>query len=250
MTDAQFRPLKSDRRPLYVQAIETLREMIEAGEYKAGDLLPSEEELARLLAISRSTLREAMGHLESGGLIVRKQGVGTYVTERTEPAVSGGLEDLETFRSLTLKAGLKAQLAERRVESHAATSELAEPLGVDVGSELVRIEVVEMIEDHRSAYLDTYVPVHVAGLDQIKSYDGSIIDYLCQHESKELSHTRSEIYAVDAGPQIAKRLQIPVGKSVLNLIETYFDKGDNPIALSNNHFLTENFRYVVVRRRS
>ena len=54
-----------DRRPLYMQAIDAITEMIESGDLKTGSQLPPEEDFAVQLGISRSTLREALGHLET-----------------------------------------------------------------------------------------------------------------------------------------------------------------------------------------
>jgi len=87
-----------DRRPLYVQAIDALTNMIETGQLKTGAQLPPEDELAKRLGISRSTLREALGHLESHGLIARRQGIGTFVSIPTGPGFFGGLQRLEPFR--------------------------------------------------------------------------------------------------------------------------------------------------------
>ena len=87
-----------DRRPLYVQAIDALTNMIETGQLKTGAQLPPEDELAKSLGISRSTLREALGHLESHGLIARRQGIGTFVSIPTGPGFFGGLQRLEPFR--------------------------------------------------------------------------------------------------------------------------------------------------------
>ena len=61
-----------DRRPLYIQAIEAITERIESGELEPGSQLPPEDVLASSLGISRSTLREALGHLETHGLIARR----------------------------------------------------------------------------------------------------------------------------------------------------------------------------------
>ncbi len=67
--------------PLYSQLVSIVKRNISAGTLSAGDLLPSETELCKTFDISRSTVRQAIGALESDGLVVRKQGRGTYVAE-------------------------------------------------------------------------------------------------------------------------------------------------------------------------
>jgi DNA-binding LacI/PurR family transcriptional regulator len=57
---------------------------IAAGEFRPGDVLPSEHELAEAMSVSRTTVRQTLGDLEREGLVLRVQGKGTFVAERTE----------------------------------------------------------------------------------------------------------------------------------------------------------------------
>lgn len=61
-----------------------LRNAIVTGRWSAGSMLPSERELLAEFGISRATLRDALNSLCNEGLIIRKQGSGTYVAETTE----------------------------------------------------------------------------------------------------------------------------------------------------------------------
>jgi GntR family transcriptional repressor for pyruvate dehydrogenase complex len=61
---------------------EQIRGFIEQGPLKAGDRLPSEAELARQLGVSRSVVREALGRLETMGLLSSRQGRGSFVGNR------------------------------------------------------------------------------------------------------------------------------------------------------------------------
>ena len=63
--------------PLYSQLVSIIKRNISAGTLEPGALLPSEAELCRTFDVSRSTVRQAIGALESEGLVVRKQGRGT-----------------------------------------------------------------------------------------------------------------------------------------------------------------------------
>src|SRR5690606_9439113 len=67
--------------PLHIQTEELLRTIIKQPEYVEGKLLPNEIELAKQLAISRSTLRQVLNKLVYEGLLVRKKGIGTKVSE-------------------------------------------------------------------------------------------------------------------------------------------------------------------------
>src|SRR3712207_6025952 len=70
-------------RPRYVaayqQIADELARRIGSGEFKTGDRLPTERELSAQLSVSRLTIRAALDRLAQRGVIVRRQGSGTYV---------------------------------------------------------------------------------------------------------------------------------------------------------------------------
>jgi GntR family transcriptional regulator len=72
--------------PYYRQVVDQLAELIRSGRLEAGSQLPSVRELARRLLVSLITIRRAYADLEAVGLIVRRQGQGTFVAEEVEVA--------------------------------------------------------------------------------------------------------------------------------------------------------------------
>jgi GntR family transcriptional regulator len=67
--------------PLHAQAEILLRKLIEEEEYQNGKILPNEVELAKMIAISRTTLRQAITKLVFEGLLARKKRTGTKVAQ-------------------------------------------------------------------------------------------------------------------------------------------------------------------------
>ena len=82
--------------PLYSQLVSIIKRNISAGTLAPGALLPSEAELCRTFDVSRSTVRQAIGELGSEGLVVRKQGRGTFVAE---PKMRRRTENVYSFTS-------------------------------------------------------------------------------------------------------------------------------------------------------
>ena len=80
--------------PYYIQLLEILKGKISSGEWKPGDKLPSEPELCEIYGVSRTVVRQALQEMEYDGLIARKKGVGTFITE---PKIDGQ-PDPETDR--------------------------------------------------------------------------------------------------------------------------------------------------------
>ncbi len=237
-----------DRRPLYVQAIDALTEMIENGSLHAGEQLPPEDELASRLGISRSTLREAMSHLETHGLIARKQGIGTFVTIPAGPGFFGGLERLEPFRDLAEAAGVKHSRVERIVTPILASPEMANILNVSKGTKLLRVETIEAIDEIRCMYFDDYFLSDDRLAAYLEEEAKSVLIYMFEECSPPLSHTRSEIFAVEASSEVAEKLDIAVGKPVFHMEETYFAATGEILGVGFIYFVTDRFRFYVTRR--
>ncbi|HYZ47851.1 MAG TPA: GntR family transcriptional regulator [Sphingomonas sp.] len=70
--------------PLYLKLQDALRGVIDRGQVKAQEALPPERDLAQMLKVSRITVRKALDGLVSEGLLMRRQGAGTFVTGRVE----------------------------------------------------------------------------------------------------------------------------------------------------------------------
>ncbi len=83
---SRLRRIKTTNSSLHYQAQLYLRDLIENGTYLPGQKFPSEGEFAGELGISRPTLREALHNLQAEGMIVRKHGVGTFVSPSTRGA--------------------------------------------------------------------------------------------------------------------------------------------------------------------
>jgi GntR family transcriptional regulator len=236
-----------DRRPLYMQAIDAITGMIHSGELKTGSQLPPEEEFADQLGISRSTLREALGHLETRGYIARRQGVGTFVTSRSTPGFFGGLQRLEPFSKLAEAAEMDHSKVESEVSLEEADQHLAALLDAPVGTRLVRVQTIEAIDGIRCVYFDDYF-IYREGLEQELDQQQSVLTYMFDLCCPPLSHTRSEIFAIEADQDVAKKLNIGPGKPVFHLEETYFDTDGGIIGGGLMYFVTDRFRFYITRR--
>ena len=82
-----------------------LEGQIRSGILKPGERLPSESEFARRLGVSRNSYREALSLLEKSALVVRRQGIGTFVTE-SQPLIRGGIESLRGVLQMIHSQGL------------------------------------------------------------------------------------------------------------------------------------------------
>ena len=96
--------------PFYRQVTDQVTELVEVGALSPGDRLPSVRQLARQLLVSLITVRRAYADLEAAGLIVRRQGQGTFVADdvaRSSRPRDEAVEALEGALSRARRAGLE-----------------------------------------------------------------------------------------------------------------------------------------------
>jgi GntR family transcriptional repressor for pyruvate dehydrogenase complex len=84
--DAQMRPV--NRKPLYEQVSDRLREFIDVNELQPGDRLMTERDLAQQLSVGRSSIREAITALRAQGVVEVRHGEGIYLLRRSEDLIS------------------------------------------------------------------------------------------------------------------------------------------------------------------
>lgn len=90
-------------RAIYLQLLDMIQEQIQNESLKPGDMLPSEMEFCQHYHISRTTVRLTLRELEQQGFIIRRRGLGTYISE---PKVSRHLGSLYSFTEDMKKLGL------------------------------------------------------------------------------------------------------------------------------------------------
>ena len=99
--------LKSDGGPRYVQLHKRLNEGVVEGILKAGASLPPERELAQITGLSRVTVRKAIGALADDGIVIQKQGSGSFVSTGA-PQIEQSLSRLTSFSEDMSRRGMSS----------------------------------------------------------------------------------------------------------------------------------------------
>jgi GntR family transcriptional regulator len=247
MSNAVLQPLKTSR--LSVQTEEYLLSVIEHGTFQPGEQLPSENELAAQLGISRPTLREALLNLEQAGVVVRKHGVGTFVAPAYGHRLESGLERLESILELAGRQGMQLKHAALQVQEVPADAELCDRLQVSPGTPLTKVQRVIVVDGTPVAYMEDLVPSSILSLDAIdENFNGSVLDSLRQRQDLQVAQAVAEIVTLNADTLLAKKLAIEPGRAVLMLEEVLFDAEGSAVECSRNYFVPDFFRFHVVRR--
>lgn len=95
--------------PKYLQISHWLFEMIQKGRYSVNDKLPSESKLSQLFHVNRNTVRQAISDLVAKGLVLKKNGVGSFVIGKTFQPVKYTLQHISSFTDDMVRASIEPQ---------------------------------------------------------------------------------------------------------------------------------------------
>lgn len=156
MIAAGTEAFRGGKAPIYLRLAQTLRQRIVTGEIDTGDALPSERDLCEILGASRVTVRRAIETLIGEGLIVRRQGSGTYVAPRIEAPGSY----LSSFSEDASARG-ETSGAIWMMKSYAtASSEEARVLELEANAQVLRLGRVRLAGGEPLAIENAIVPAH------------------------------------------------------------------------------------------
>ena len=242
--------LKINKLPLYLQARQHLLSLIEDGTYQPGEQLPSEVDLAAQLGISRPTLREALLRLEQEGMILRRHGIGTFVSFHI-PILESGLETLESLDRQARRIGLNIEVVYLNILERPATSEELTMLLLpqDESTNVLSVDRVIAVEGKSVAYLKDVVPqIYLRQEDLGEQFSSSVLDVLLQRGTPLPTTSRTEIIAEGARTPVASRLGVPVGTALLKLVGQLYSHDEKVLDYSVSYFIHGHFKFHVMRR--
>lgn len=213
-----------------------LRERIRRRAYKPGDKLPTEIGLTAEFGVSRATIRTVLTRLANEGLIVRRQGDGTYVNQRVgEVNTLGGLLD---YGRLITESGYKPTIQPISMVQRGATAEEAAHLNLEPNDPvwmLVRL----FLADERPFILATnLIPqtLFTAGDD---FYDGRLPlhTFLQQYCQQTIAYAIYEISpALADDDKTIQLLDCPPGQQLLQFATTFYNQEDRPLVWGHSAY--------------
>lgn len=199
---------QAQRSLAYLRLRRAIQNTIESGAFPPGQALPSERDLARRLALSRVTVRKAIGGLVEDGLLTQRHGAGTFVAERIVKSFSRLTGFTDDLRARGLKPRVK--FLERSVGE--VTPEEAMALNLSPGANVIRLRRLRFAADKPLALELTVVPQSVIGNpDAIKLSLYDALEQIGCRPTRALQRLRA--VAVDEAQ--ARLLDIPIGSPAL-----------------------------------
>ncbi len=232
---------------MYYQVERQIRQSIENGVWKPGDIFPGEKELIDIFKVSRITIRKALERLEEDGLIVKRRGARTTVADYV-PRYNSQKITVENFR------GMEDELRQKGFNPKAKlleqikitpSREIQEIFHIDENTELIRIRrICEMKED--SIWLESrYFPVHIGELLDQQGLENESVLQLMNKLKVPISFVEIQLEAVSATPTQAKQLKVPPMSPLLFHQSISFSKTNEIIQLSRAYLRGDYYRFLM-----
>lgn len=231
--------------PLHAQVEQLLRELIEQEEYQKGKILPSEVELSKRLAISRSTVRQAIKKLVFEGLLIRKKKAGTRVAPRP---VSSRSNNWLSFSQEMKVRGIRIRNFELHLSWVLPPPNVVDFFNILSDKKVLKMERVRGKPDEPFVYFVSYFHPRI-GLTGEEDFKMPLYEMLEEEHSIIASLSKEEISATASNKLVSKKLEIEIGTPVLFRKRFVFDQGERPIELNFGYYKSDSFIYSVESSR-
>jgi GntR family transcriptional regulator len=240
--------VSSNRRPSLVDQVrEGLLDDLIAGRLVPGDKLPNENELADRFAVSRATVREAVGGLLEAGYLARRHGSGTYVT--SAPRSRHALDTTVSYTAMIRDAGYEPGVTVLNKGVRAPNEGERELLGLPAGETVVEIERVRLADRRPVIYSLDRVPLALANDVESDALNNSL--YLMLGSiGHPVARASARLLPVLADERLGRLLEIEVGAPLLHIDQIDYDERGRAVMLSFEWHVPEVFEMVVNRRSS
>lgn len=228
--------------PLYQQIKNLILRSLEEGEWKPGDVIPSEQELATRFKVSQGTVRKAIDELAAENLVVRRQGKGTYVATHAERHIQ--------YRFLRLQPDVgeenPAQRAIIECKRQRATAEIARLLGIRSADPVILVRRVLSMQGSPTILEDIWLPgsqFKGLSLEALSSDRGPMYAFFEREYGVRMVRADEKIKAIAATPETAELLSAPVGHPLLSVERIAYTYNDVPMELRRGLYRTDTHHY-------
>ena len=214
--------------PYYIQLMDLLKDQILKKKWLPGEQIPGEQDLCDKYKVSRTVVRQALRELELEGVINRRKGKGTFISE---PKISEGLiQKLTGFYQDMVERGLKPVTKVLHHNIVKASENVSQFLEIPPGTDVIDIQRLRFINDEPIQLVTTYIPYDVfPPLATIDLTYRSLYEYLEKEGGIFLARGRRYIEAVLANETEALLLGIERGAPLLMLDSVSYDGNNRPI---------------------
>jgi len=228
--------------PLYQQIKALILQSLQSGEWKPGELIPSEVELAHRFKVSQGTVRKAIDELASENLVVRRQGKGTFVATHHEARAQ------YRFLRLMPDAGEPHNADNKilEVKRLRAPAEVARQLDMKSGDSVIFIKRVQSFDGAPTIVEELWLPGMIfkgLTIERLVEYKGPMYGLFESEFGTRMIRASERIRAVAADESTAGLLNVEQNTPLLSVERVSYTYGDKPVEVRRGLYLTDRHHY-------
>jgi GntR family transcriptional regulator len=230
--------------PLYQQVQKSILQCLADGEWKPGEQLPTEGQLAERFGVAVFTIRGGIKELVAANILIRSQGKGTFVMRHTQQ------RERHQYSQIFRKDGSQI-FPDREILSYertTASGEAATILGGGKGKKpkVFQIKGILNVDGEPASTLDVTVPSKIfKGLTSKAIREAKETLYAVYQDACEINVIRIQerVYGAIADKQTAKTLKIKSGTPVLKIIRIAYTYNDTPVEFRVRYLEADQYHY-------
>ncbi len=237
---------ESSPAPLWFQIAERLRDAIAEGDFKPGDVLPSEARINETFGVSRATSRAALDRLEQEGLITRRSGRGSIVVV---PRVDQPAMEMAGFAEDMRRRGLRPSYETRFVGRVRASAEVASAFGLRPGQLVFQSRRLLKADEQPIGFAISWLSpslfrtVKPPTASDLSS--GSLYDWLASCCDVRMSGAQEYIEAANVDRDLARDLDVAPGTAILVARRVSWDQTGRPVEYAILSFRSDRYRFRI-----
>lgn len=230
--------------PRYVRLRQRIEDGIETGLLPKSAPLPAEREIATLTGLSRVTVRRAMQDLVDRGIIVQRQGSGSFVADGT-PKVEQSLSQLTSFTEDMERRGYDTSVEWLERGIHTPSPEEVMALALTSGEAVARIARLRRANGRPMAIERASLPVDI--LPNPQAVRGSLYEVLEQSGCRPV-RALQRISAINLPEQEAQMLGVEPGMAGLSIVRTSYLRNRRVVEFTRSIYRGDAYDFVAELR--
>lgn len=233
-------------RQLHAQVAEHLRERMRAGEFIAGERLPTEAQLSSEYGVSRATVRAALLSLTTSGMVHTKHGIGTFVTPFGD-SIRAGLQELRSMSDTIRAHGLEPEMRYQSALLRRGTEAECEKLEIEAGSDVLVTDRAVWADGQVVAFSFDLTPAWALPPDFDPSARPQSMLAALAKSGNKVTTAVADLHA-STGEEI-NWPDRPPGTTFLLLDQVHYDTDARPVLASRTYFVEGRFQFSILRTR-
>lgn len=227
--------------PIYIQIQNDIKQKIEEGYWQVGTAIPAERQLAEMFNVSRMTVRQAIQGLVDDGVLQRRVGAGTFISERK---LTERLEAVTSFTNLMIQEGKTPSTRVVAFGIKSASLQETEALQLPPNSNVMKVERVRYGDKVPILYETVAIPEIVA--EQLTREDimNSLYEAIVTKLGQSIGEAEQVMEAALISEKIAPYLEVKIGTPVMKLRQITKLSDGRPFEFTRSQYVGSRFQFV------